>query len=182
MRPRRVPQPWRRLTFNPRITNVDDHMQNHGFLHVDHGQWRLAPAFDINSLPDKDRESKTWLSKQDGPITDVRMLLARSSYFALSEDQALSALGDVHTAVSNWRRIALVSEVGLRVAELDDFAPAFEHEQMDAVAVARLVDAGEEISWGVFTSTRVATSAPPPSGRGACPAVHAPAAAAPAPG
>ena len=28
---------WRRLAFNLLITNVDDHLQNHGFLHVEHG-------------------------------------------------------------------------------------------------------------------------------------------------
>ena len=49
---------WRRLVFNLLITNVDDHVQNHGFLHVEHGQWRLAPAFDLNPFPDKDPELK----------------------------------------------------------------------------------------------------------------------------
>ena len=127
-------QLWRRLVFNLLVTNVDDHLQNHGFLHVVHGQWRLAPAFDINPFPDKDRESKTWLSERDGPITDVRMLLARASYFALDEQQALTVLGEVHAAVSNWRNLALGPEVGLRATELDDFALAFEHEQIDAAA------------------------------------------------
>ena len=75
-----------------------------------------------------------WLTEQDGPITDVQMLLARASYFALDEAQALAVLGEVHAAVSNWRQVALGPEVGLRAAELDDFAPAFEHEQMDAAA------------------------------------------------
>lgn len=127
-------QLWRRLVFNLLITNVDDHLQNHGFLHVTYGQWRLAPAFDINPFPDKDRESKTWLSERDGPITDLRMLLARASYFALDESQALTVLGEVHAAVSDWRRVALGPEVGLHATELDDFALAFEHEQMDAAA------------------------------------------------
>jgi serine/threonine-protein kinase HipA len=129
-----VRQLWRRLAFNLLITNVDDHLQNHGFLHVAHGQWRLAPAFDINPFPDKDRESKTWLSEQDGPITDVGMLLARASYFGLDNEQALAVLAEVHVAVANWRQVALNAEVGLRQAELDDFAPAFEHEQMVQVA------------------------------------------------
>ncbi len=40
-------------------------------------------------------------------------------------------LGEVHVAVSNWRRVALGAEVGLRASELDEFAPAFEHEQME---------------------------------------------------
>jgi serine/threonine-protein kinase HipA len=129
-----VQQLWRRLVFNLMITNVDDHLHNHGFLHVERGQWRLAPAFDVNPFPDKDRESKTWLSEQDGPITDMQMLLARADYFALDEEQALAVLGEVHAAVSNWRQVALGPEIGLRAVELDDFAPAFEHEQMKAAA------------------------------------------------
>ncbi|MBS0609844.1 MAG: HipA domain-containing protein, partial [Proteobacteria bacterium] len=127
-------QLWRRLVLNLLITNVDDHLQNHGFLHVEHGLWRLAPAFDINPFPDKDGESKTWLSEQDGPITDVQMLLARAAYFALDKNQALAVLGEVHAAVSNWRQVALGPEVGLRAAELHDFAAAFEHEHGAAVA------------------------------------------------
>lgn len=123
-------QLWRRLVFNLLITNVDDHLQNHGFLHVERGQWRLAPAFDVNPFPGRERESKTWLSEQDGPITDVRMLLARAAYFALDEAEALAVLAQVHAAIRDWRTLALSPEVGLLPAELDDFAPAFEHEQM----------------------------------------------------
>jgi serine/threonine-protein kinase HipA len=109
-------------------------LQNHGFLHVERGLWRLAPAFDINPFPDKARESKTWLSEQDGPITDVQMLMAGADYFGLSTDQALEVLAEVHSAVSNWRGLALSSDVGLSAAQLDDFAPAFEHEQIEAAA------------------------------------------------
>lgn len=129
-----VQQLWRRMAFNLLITTVDDHLQNHGFLHVAHGHWRLAPAFDINPFPDKDRESKTWLSEQDGPITDVHMLLARAPYFALNKEQALSVLQEVYVAVCRWRQVALSPEVGMQADELDDFAPAFEHGQMEASA------------------------------------------------
>jgi serine/threonine-protein kinase HipA len=127
-------QLWRRLVFNLLITNVDDHLQNHGFLHVEQGLWRLAPAFDINPFPEKDRESKTWLSEEDGPITDIHMLMARAPYFAMDQTQALSVLGQVHSAVSNWQPVALSPLVGLRSVDLDDFFPAFEHDQMDASA------------------------------------------------
>lgn len=130
-----VRQLWRRLLFNLLITNVDDHLQNHGFLHVAHGQWRLAPAFDINPFPDKDRESKTWLSEQDGPVTDVRMLLGRASYFSLTNEEALAVLTEVHAAVATWREVALRADVGLRAHELDDFAPAFEHAQVAEAAM-----------------------------------------------
>lgn len=44
-------QLWRRLVFNHLITNVDDHLQNLGFLYMGNGLWRLAPAFDLNPFP-----------------------------------------------------------------------------------------------------------------------------------
>jgi serine/threonine-protein kinase HipA len=125
---------WRRMVFNLLITNVDDHLQNHGFLHVEHGLWRLAPAFDINPFPDKERESKTWLSEQDGPIVDLHMLLGRASAFALRDDEALAVLAQVHAAVAGWRQIALGPEVGMQAVELDEFAPAFEHAQQEQAA------------------------------------------------
>lgn len=129
-----IQQLWRRILFNLLITNVDDHLQNHGFLHVDNGHWRLAPAFDINPFPDRERESKTWLSEEDGPITDIHMLMARASWFSLNEQQTRQILGEVHQAVRQWKKVALSPEVGLRTAELGDFSAAFEHEQMEAAA------------------------------------------------
>jgi serine/threonine-protein kinase HipA len=54
---------WRRMAFSILITNVDDHLHNHGFLHTHHGRWRLAPAFDLNPFPDRVRELKTWISE-----------------------------------------------------------------------------------------------------------------------
>ncbi len=125
-------QLWRRILFNLLITNVDDHLQNHGFLHVARGQWRLAPAFDMNPFPDKERESKTWLSEQDGPVTELGTLMARCRYFALTQAEALSVLGTVHGAVADWKNVALSAAVGLGPRELGDFAPAFEHKQMEA--------------------------------------------------
>lgn len=40
-------QLFRRMVFNLIIDNTDDHIKNHGVLHVSHGQYRLAPAFDV---------------------------------------------------------------------------------------------------------------------------------------
>lgn len=130
-------QLWHRLVFNLLITNVGDRLQNHGFLHVEHGLWQLAPAFDINPFPDKLRESRTWLSEQDGPITDLAMLMARAPWFALDAARALTILAEIHQALRRWRTLARSAAVGLRADELDDFAPAFEHEQ--SVLATRLL-------------------------------------------
>jgi serine/threonine-protein kinase HipA len=126
-----VQQLWRRMVFNLLITNIDDHLQNLGFLHLNQDKWKLAPAFDLNPFPDKDRESKTWLSENMGPVVDVIQLIENCDYFALTRSKALKVLGEVYQAVANWRAIALSASVGLQRQELDDFAPAFEHEQME---------------------------------------------------
>ncbi|MDE1180330.1 type II toxin-antitoxin system HipA family toxin [Paraburkholderia sp.] len=120
---------WRRLVFNLLITNTDDHLNNLGFLHVADGLWRLAPAFDVNPFPDRDRESRTWLSEETGPITDVDMLLDHAQYFGLTNEAARAILGEVRQAVRNWRAVALGPEVGMSHRQLAAFAPAFEHDQ-----------------------------------------------------
>ncbi|MGC4367702.1 type II toxin-antitoxin system HipA family toxin [Hydrogenophaga sp. R2] len=130
-------QLWRRMVFNLLITNVDDHLQNHGFLYAGRGQWRLAPAFDLNPFPDKDRESKTWLSMETGPIDSVAMLLAHAGHFGLGDPAtARAVLADVVGAVSQWRTLAMSADVGLTRPELDDFAPAFEHTALDEARAA----------------------------------------------
>jgi serine/threonine-protein kinase HipA len=124
-------QLWRRLVFNLLITNTDDHLQNLGFLYDGNGLWRLAPAFDLNPMPDKLRESKTWLTEDAGPIETVEMLLEACDYFALSRSQALVIVAEVLDAVLQWKQVALTAEVGLTAQELNAFDDAFEHEQTD---------------------------------------------------
>ncbi len=130
-----VQQLWRRLVFNLLITNVDDHLHNLGFLYAGQSKWRLAPGFDVNPFPDKDRESKTWLSEDTGPITSLSMLMEQAAYFSLTPPAALKILAVIHAAVQDWRAVALGSGVGMHTKELKDFAPAFEHADMDAARV-----------------------------------------------
>ncbi|EJL88204.1 HipA-like protein [Polaromonas sp. CF318] len=128
-------QLWRRLVFNLLITNVDDHLQNIGFLYVGKNLWRLAPAFDLNPFPDKERESKTWLSEDTGAITSVEQLLAQAARFELTPEDALRTLAEVVAAVVQWRTVAVSSEVSLLPRELEDFAPAFEHAELEEAKV-----------------------------------------------
>ena len=122
---------WRRMAFNLMITNTDDHLHNTGFLYDGHGRWRLAPAFDLNPMPGKLRESKTWLSEDSGPIDDIAALLDQCAYFAFSREEALQALSEVLSATSQWRKVAVSAEVGLSARELLDLDDAFEHSQAE---------------------------------------------------
>lgn len=40
-------QLYRRMIFNLIVDNTDDHVKNHGMLHVRQGQYKLTPAFDV---------------------------------------------------------------------------------------------------------------------------------------
>ena len=122
---------WRRIVFNMLITNVDDHLHNHGFLHVGHGQWQLAPAFDLNPFPDKDRELKTWLTEESGPSGSIDEALSVAPYFHLDRPSALRIIGEVTHAVSVWREVARTPAVDMSVREIEAFEPAFEHEGLE---------------------------------------------------
>ncbi len=119
---------WRRLLFNFLINNVDDHLWNVGVLYAGNGQWRLAPAFDVNPFPDRVRESKTWLSEDTGPITSLDQLLHGSDYFGLQPSEAQEEANAMAAVVAKWREVASSREVGLTDAELQVFAPAFQHD------------------------------------------------------
>lgn len=130
-----VRQLWRRLVFNLLITNTDDHLQNLGFLYDGDGRWRLAPAFDVNPMPGKLRESKTWLTEDTGPIDSLDMLLETCGYFALTREQALAVTGEVFDGIQGWRRVGQSADIGMTARELDDLEDAFEHAQTERVRV-----------------------------------------------
>lgn len=121
---------WRRIAFSILITNVDDHLMNHGFLHVDRGQWRLAPAFDINPFPERVRELKTWISEDAGPEASIDALMSVIAYFRIAKARAKEILGQVEAAVARWRDEGRV--LGVTENELEQFVDAFEHGERAA--------------------------------------------------
>ncbi|MFG1314648.1 type II toxin-antitoxin system HipA family toxin [Xanthobacter autotrophicus] len=121
---------WRRIAFSILITNVDDHLLNHGFLHVDRGQWRLAPAFDVNPFPERVRELKTWVSEEAGPEATIDALMSVTAYFRIASARAKAILAEVEAAVTTWREEGLA--LGMTSEDLASFADAFEHDERQA--------------------------------------------------
>ena len=126
---------WRRIAFSILITNVDDHLRNHGFLHVAHSQWRLAPAFDVNPFPERARELKTWVSEEAGPAASIDALMSIAPYCRIDAKNSARILADVERAVSRWRPSGRA--IGMNDRELDQFADAFEHSERDAAKAVR---------------------------------------------
>ncbi|MEA3266914.1 MAG: type II toxin-antitoxin system HipA family toxin, partial [Candidatus Fermentibacteria bacterium] len=42
---------WKRIVVTVLISNIDDHMRNHGFLYYGREGWILSPAYDLNPTP-----------------------------------------------------------------------------------------------------------------------------------
>ena len=117
----------RRIAFSILISNFDDHLRNHGFLRSGNGLWRLAPAFDLNPMPDRVRELKTWISEDAGPAATIAGLMSVAPYFRLTKQRCDQILAQVDAAVGTWRTVG--AQLGMTSAELEAFAEAFEHAQ-----------------------------------------------------
>jgi serine/threonine-protein kinase HipA len=121
---------WRRIAFSILITNVDDHLRNHGFLHEDREFWRLSPAFDINPSPERVRELKTWISETAGPDMTIDALMSVIAYFRITKARAKEILSEVVRSVESWRTTG--QSIGMSAEELEPFVDAFEHVERSA--------------------------------------------------
>lgn len=99
----------RRVLFNIRIGNRDDHLRNHGFIRTPSG-WRLAPAYAVNPNPHKDAHGIT----VDGETTepDLDAALACADLYRVSERRAKEVLAEVDAAIAGWRDEAAIQGLG----------------------------------------------------------------------
>jgi len=81
----------------------DDHLRNHGFLRATNG-WRLAPAFDLNPLPDKAEHTIAF----DDQVRTPDLALARETarYYRLTDRRAEAVEDEVRAAVLRCRERA----------------------------------------------------------------------------
>lgn len=124
-------QLWRRAAFGVLISNTDNHLRNHGFVHTGAQAWALSPAFDMN--PDPGPEPKYFATAIADPAdtqSSITELLTVAPHFRLSATSAAEVLGEVATAVAQWRHIA--ARNGLTDKEAHLMRPAFEHQQAAA--------------------------------------------------
>ena len=111
------------------ISNVDDHLRNHGFLWLGRAGWSLSPAYDLNPVPAdiKSRVLSTNINLDEGTCS-IDLLEEASGYFALKLAEARTVIKDVATVTAGWRETA--KTVGARSVEINRMASAFEHEDL----------------------------------------------------
>lgn len=124
---------WRRIVFSVLISNTDDHLRNHGFLHAGPDGWRLAPAYDLNPTPTeiKPRVLATTIDLHDGTAS-LELALGVAPYFEIPAAEAREVAAEVGRAVAHWRAVA--ERLGIPSGEIDRMASAFEHEDLREAA------------------------------------------------
>src|SRR5215831_4452782 len=128
-------QLWRRIVFNVLISNTDDHLRNHGFLWTGSAGWRLSPAYDLNPVPIDIRPRVLCTAIDlDDATASLKLAFEVAPYFELKADQAREIASQVGKAVSSWRSVA--ASFGIRPAEIDRMASAFDHEDLRAAIAA----------------------------------------------
>ena len=91
------------MVFNVAIRNSDDHELNHGLIHLKHGDWRLAPAFDIVPTTVFHTVYQHALLIGDSAAGTISNLLSNAEAFGLSKAQAISVIDDVQSLIdNNW--------------------------------------------------------------------------------
>ncbi len=118
---------YRRMAFNVMISNVDDHLRNHGFLWTGQGGWILSPAYDLNPTPTDLRERilTTSINLDDGTC-DLDLVLSVAEFFGLKPANAKTIVREVAKGTANWREAA--HSFGASQNEVRRMESAFEHE------------------------------------------------------
>ena len=117
---RDLEQLWRRIVFFVCISNVDDHLRNHGFL-LEAGGWSLAPAYDVN--PVATGSGLTLNISETDNAQDLALVSDVAPYFRVAVRRAKTIVAEVVAATRTWRKEA--KAVGLSRGEQDRMASAF---------------------------------------------------------
>lgn len=113
-------QLWRRIVFSICVSNVDDHLRNHGFILEQNG-WRLSPAFDMNPVASGEG-LKLNISESDN-AQDLFLAREVAKYFRIKTERADEIIKEVVKATKHWRNEA--KKLGISTSEQEKMARAF---------------------------------------------------------
>jgi serine/threonine-protein kinase HipA len=125
-------QLWRRMAVSVLISNTDDHLRNHGFLHETGGSWKLSPAFDLNPNPEPGKKHLHTAIDETETEASAELLIDVAPVFRLDEEEAVSILREVYQETREWRNVA--GTLGMDAQQIETMEPAFEHAASEFAA------------------------------------------------
>jgi serine/threonine-protein kinase HipA len=117
---RDLEQLWRRIVFFMCVSNIDDHLRNHGFLLEPTG-WCLSPAYDLN--PVATAGGLTLNVSETDNAQDLDLARDVAKLFRLKPKRASEVIAEVLAAVRGWR--AEAKKAGVSRADQDRMVTAF---------------------------------------------------------
>lgn len=123
---------WRRIVFTVLVSNVDDHLRNHGFLYGGSAGWVLSPAYDLNPVPVdvKPRVLCTAIDEAD-QTASLELAFSVAEYFELKLGEAKAVAREVGEVTAQWR--AEAESLG----EINRMESAFVHADLDLALSTR---------------------------------------------
>jgi serine/threonine-protein kinase HipA len=119
---------WQRMVFNILVSNTDDHLRNHAFLH-DGAGWRLSPVYDLNPCPVdvKPRVHSLAIDEADATAS-LETALEVAELFGIKPERARALAAQTASVTRRWREVG--KRLGLSAAQLERMESAFEHEDL----------------------------------------------------
>ena len=117
---RDLEQLWRRIVFFVCVSNVDDHLRNHGFL-LERDGWALSPAYDMNPEPNA-YGLKLNISDVENAL-DLTLTLEVAEYFRVDAGRARTIVEEVVAVAKTWRTLAATLQISS--AEVERMESAF---------------------------------------------------------
>lgn len=115
---------FRRMVFNVRASNNDDHVKNTAFLMDRTGAWSLAPAYDI-----------TYAYNPDGLWTSSHQMTVNGKCRDITRDDCLQAARSMNIRAVRARHI--IDEVSTAVDRWIEFAEAARIPEKQAISLQR---------------------------------------------
>lgn len=91
---------WKRIVFSICISNVDDHLRNHGFLLTTKG-WTLSPVYDIN--PGEYGDGLRLNISESDNSQNLELAKEVAKYFRIKPKHADKLMKGMVKAVKGWR-------------------------------------------------------------------------------
>lgn len=113
-------QLWRRIVFFICVSNVDDHLRNHGFILQQDG-WVLSPAYDMN--PVAHGNGLTLNISETDNAQDLLLAKEVAEYFRIKPEKAKKMVDEMIAVVKDWPKEA--TTLGLPLKEQERMAGAF---------------------------------------------------------
>jgi serine/threonine-protein kinase HipA len=103
-------QLYRRMVFNILCNNADDHLRNHGMVHLPGRGWTLSPAYDVVPQPDmgpgEERQLTLGVGMDGSRKASLNNAISSSGVFGLSKSDGQAIIeGMKQTFISRWESV-----------------------------------------------------------------------------